>query len=168
MRHLLAMPLNGTTVAVLAIVPALASVSTVALWVRRRLVLVTVNGSSMEPTLLPGDRVLVRRRPLSRVRRGDVVVIEPPGTSVGGWHIKRVLALPGDPVPAGIPTPVGVRRVPPDALVVLGDGAISSDSRQQGFFAATDLLGVMVRFWSRPKRHEQEGAGDGLPRPLLP
>lgn len=145
------MLLSGTTATVLAAVPALASVPTMALWVRRRLVLVTVQGTSMEPTLHPGDRVLVHRRPLSRVRRGDVVVIEPPHARLRGWHIKRVLALPGDPVPAGIPAPAGVRRVPPDALVVLGDGAVSSDSRQHGFFAATDLLGVMVRRWSRPE-----------------
>lgn len=143
------MLLSGTTATVLAAVPALASVPTMALWVRRRLVLVTVEGTSMEPTLHPGDRVLVHRRPLSRVRRGDVVVIEPPDRRRREWHIKRVLALPGDPVPRGIPAPAGVLRVPPDALVVLGDAAVSSDSRQHGFFSAADLLGVMVRRWSR-------------------
>jgi hypothetical protein len=29
---------------------------------------------------------------------------------------------------------------------VLGDGAISGDSRRRGLFSATDLLGVMVRY----------------------
>jgi signal peptidase I len=129
-----------------------------ALWMRRRLVLVTVRGSSMEPTLFPGDRVLVHRRGLARVRRGQVVVLEPPlpggrhrtGTAAASldhrlWNIKRVVALPGDPIPAGVPNVGNAERVPPDALVVLGDSASSTDSRQRGFYFATDLLGVVVR-----------------------
>jgi signal peptidase I len=127
-----------------------------AVWVRRSLVMVTVNGSSMEPTLLPGDRVLVRRRSLARVRRGDIVVLEPPvpgGLSAGDragldgrrWNIKRAVALPGDPVPPAVADVAGDRLVPPGALVVIGDGAASTDSRQRGFYHATDLLGVVVR-----------------------
>jgi hypothetical protein len=94
----------------------------VGLWVRRRLVLVTVMGSSMEPILFSGDRVLVHRRGLARVRRGQIVVLEPPlpdGARHAGtgpalladrlWNIKRVVALPGDPVPPGVPA-VGVPR----------------------------------------------------------
>jgi len=140
----------GAALAVVA-VAALAAV-----WARRRLVMVTVHGSSMEPTLLPGDRVLVRRRGLARVRRGDIVVLEPPlpdGVAVGvraglddrRWNIKRAVALPGDPVPPAVAAAGDHRVVPPGALVVFGDGPTSTDSRQRGFFRATDLLGVVVR-----------------------
>lgn len=128
-----------------------------ALWARLRLVLVTVDGSSMEPTLLPGDRVLVHRRGVARLRRGQIVVLEPPapdgvrwaepheGLDHRRWNIKRVVALPGDPVPPGVTNVGGARHVPPGALVVFGDGAASADSRQRGFYFATDLLGVVVR-----------------------
>ncbi|GCD94753.1 S26 family signal peptidase [Embleya hyalina] len=43
------------------------------LWVRRRYLVATVEGPSMEPTLAPGDRLLVRRG--ARVRAGQVVVV---------------------------------------------------------------------------------------------
>ncbi|MGH3241153.1 MAG: S24/S26 family peptidase [Spirillospora sp.] len=48
------------------------------LWARGRLVVVTVDGTSMMPALDDGDRVLVRRRSIGRLRHGDVVVLEPP------------------------------------------------------------------------------------------
>jgi signal peptidase I len=126
------------------------------LWARRRFVVVTVEGTSMAPTLAHGDRVLVRRRPAGDVRRGDVVVLEPPADPPGGyapgpagpdgrrWNIKRAVALPGDPLPAGV-TVVGVAQVPAGTLVVFGDNPDSVDSRQRGFFDAGQLLGVAVR-----------------------
>ncbi|MGN9837114.1 signal peptidase I [Nonomuraea sp. H19] len=123
-----------------------------ALWARGRYVVVTVEGTSMAPTLSDGDRVLVRRLRIDQVSTGDVVVLEPPLTPVelgpGGpdgrqWNIKRAVALPGDPVPPGIDD--SVTRVPPGALVVLGDNADSVDSRQRGFFDADRLLGVALR-----------------------
>ena len=145
-----------------ALVVIVAAVAGAALWARRRLVLVTVDGSSMEPTLHPGDRVLIHRRGLARVRRDDVVVLEPPASeglvritvaprALDGrlWNIKRAVALPGDPVPPAVRKVVDVDRVPPGALVVLGDNVTSRDSRQCGFFSANDLLGVVVRRVSR-------------------
>ncbi|MDG4864470.1 S26 family signal peptidase, partial [Streptomyces sp. T-3] len=81
-----------------------------ALYLRRSYVVITVEGGSMSPTLSDGDRVVVRRRALARIRTGDVVVLKPPFTSgefatdalrTPGWNIKRVAALPGQPVPAG-------------------------------------------------------------------
>lgn len=137
----------------------------VGLWARHRLVLVTVVGSSMEPTLFPGDRVLVRRRRgLARVRRGQLVVLEPPldGTRLRVdtgrtaldqrlWNIKRAVALPGDPVPPGMTRVGDAERVPQGALIVLGDNASSVDSRQHGFYFATDLLGVVMRRLDRAK-----------------
>lgn len=137
---------------------AVALTVVIGLWARRRLVLVTVKGSSMEPTLFPGDRVLVHRRRLDRVRRGQLVVLEPPpmdgrirvnidGASLDHrlWNIKRAVALPGDPVPPAVKKVEDTDRVPRGALVVLGDNAASTDSRQRGFFFAADLLGVVMR-----------------------
>src|SRR5690606_27670932 len=46
------------------------------LWARRRYTLITVEGSSMSPTLRDGDRVLVRRCSGDRVARGQVVIVD--------------------------------------------------------------------------------------------
>ncbi|GAB3435531.1 hypothetical protein GCM10027569_87840 [Flindersiella endophytica] len=118
----------------------------------------------MEPTLFPGDRVLVHRRGIARVRRGQLVVLEPPPLDgvhrvyAGDapvdhrpWNIKRAVALPGDPVPPSVTQVGDAECVPPGALVVLGDGAVSTDSRQRGFYLAADLLGVVMRRLDRPK-----------------
>lgn len=122
---------------------------------RRRLVEVTVSGSSMAPLFTGGERVLVRRAPIDAVRRGDVVVVgyTPPDQIPPDvrhlWLVKRVAAVPGDPVPpdvaAATARPAG-SPVPAGQLVVLGDNAEGSlDSRTCGFFDADSLLGIMLR-----------------------
>jgi signal peptidase I len=122
---------------------------------------VIVEGSSMEPSLHDGDRVLAHRRPPQPIARGDVIVVErpdgyhqwngePPARlhRSRGWMIKRVAAAPGDAVPDGIP--VSDRVVPPRRFVLLGDnGAKSYDSRLVGYFPAERILGVFVRRMSR-------------------
>ncbi|MGI5237915.1 S26 family signal peptidase [Dactylosporangium sp. CA-139066] len=116
---------------------------------RRLLVVVTVFGPSMEPTLRPGSRLLVLR--IRRLRVGRIVVLHPvAGQKVPGGDllVKRVAALPGDPVPASVLAAVGGRpgdRVPERRVVVLGDApAASADSRNWGFAAVTDIVGVMA------------------------
>ncbi|MFG2103902.1 S26 family signal peptidase [Micromonospora echinaurantiaca] len=150
------MPLFGW----LAVAGALASAAAGLWWARRHLLLVSVVGRSMEPTLRAGDRVLARRVPVERVRPGDVVVVAAPaamtaghpgrpGDAGPGLLIKRAYAVPGDPVPVdrvpllrGGADPV----VPPGRLVVLGDNPPHSyDSRECGYIPAADLLGVVVR-----------------------
>ncbi|MFG1874755.1 signal peptidase I [Sphaerisporangium sp. NPDC049003] len=129
---------------------------------RRRLVVITVEGHSMEPTLLDRDRVLVLRRPLRRVRRGQIVVLEsphpeglwarlpPPGHRLQGreWVVKRAVALPGDPVPPAVAAAAGIEdedaRVPSGSLVLIGDGKRSGDSRKWGPCPGDRLLGVVV------------------------
>jgi signal peptidase I len=124
---------------------------------RRRVLVVTVDGVSMTPTLQPGDRVFVRRRLTSSVRRGQVVVITEPGPCrrgdpTGSRHarlmVKRVTAVAGDQQPPYLPAwarwPTGV--VPAGYLVVLGDNAgLSRDSRHVGAVPAERVLGVVMR-----------------------
>ena len=148
----------------IAFVFAALAAGTGALFVlRRRFVAVTVVGDSMMPTLHPGDRVLVRRVPLRRVRRGQLVVVRPPaglpdpgdsppaGSPDPGdrppWLVKRAVALPGDAVPAAVPgLDDGSGVVPAGLFVILGDNTGRSyDSRRAGYFRAESLLGVVVR-----------------------
>jgi signal peptidase I len=124
---------------------------------RWRLRVVTVVGDSMRPTLAPGDRLLVRRIPLARVRTGDIVVLAFPAFSGGigsqpdgdRWLIKRAVATPGDPVPASVAPVLSIRPGSPvrdGALVVIGDNRDASfDSRMFGYVNASDLLGVVLR-----------------------
>ncbi|MBT2369922.1 S26 family signal peptidase [Streptomyces sp. ISL-10] len=135
-------------------------------WIRLRYTVVTVDGRSMLPALSPGDRVVVRRTRLARIRQSDIVVVRQSRTPLrripvgvrprqprldrtGPWFIKRVAAVPGDPVPresvhalrdAADPS------VPSGRLVLLGDNPESSyDSREHGYFPADRLLGKVVR-----------------------
>ncbi|SEL43967.1 signal peptidase I [Nonomuraea pusilla] len=117
---------------------------------RRRFMLATVTGFSMAPTLLPGDRLLVRRAPLSRLRVGDIVVVVPDARMAGprartGYVIKRLAALPGDLVPERVPSPSDA-QVPPGWMAILGDNPdVSRDSRDYGLVAEKRLVGVVVR-----------------------
>lgn len=143
-------------------------------WVRRRYLVTTVDGPSMEPTLCSGDRLLVHRT--RRVRAGQIVVvrIRPPTLDApppdvdpavdeadapampveqehpgGRLYVKRAVAVAGDPVPVDrVPLLRGAREatVPPGALVVLGDNAATSwDSRDYGFVRGDQFVGVAVR-----------------------
>jgi len=118
------------------------------LTLRRRLLVVTVHGVSMEPTYVAGDRLLVRRSRLERVRTGQIVVVQggpgKPGDPTAGRLVKRAVAVPGDPVPPHIPVADPV--VPPGNLLVLGDNpARSNDSRRLGYIPADALIGVVLR-----------------------
>ncbi|MEV0231400.1 S26 family signal peptidase [Nonomuraea sp. NPDC050786] len=156
-------------IAGLALIAAAGVALTVVL-LRRRYLVVTVEGESMLPSYRPGERVLVRRTPPGSLRAGQVVVLsglphapssehprEPsaPGTSAAElspgphWIIKRVAAVPGDPIPRdtvpALRTAPGT-RVPDGRLVVLGDNPDRSyDSRLAGYLAADRLFGMVLR-----------------------
>ncbi|MEV6370138.1 S26 family signal peptidase [Micromonospora musae] len=131
-------------------------VAGLAIWTRWSWVVVDVQGHSMLPTFQDGSRVITRRRSGEAVSVGDIVVFESPGLTHNGsrvsdpegilprWLIKRVVAVPGDAVPAGVRTAVGVDMVPPGALVVLGDSN-GFDSRSFGLLKFDRVLGVVVR-----------------------
>ncbi|MET8454278.1 S26 family signal peptidase [Streptomyces sp. NPDC005209] len=122
---------------------------------RRRYIIVTVIGSSMSPTLVAGDRVLVRRAPLEAIATGRLVVTEPPRehrwdrVRAHGLLIKRAAAVPGDPLPReGAPAFADLpeERVPEGRIVLLGDNpAASLDSRHCGYFQAEQIVGVVLR-----------------------
>ncbi|MEV0145236.1 MULTISPECIES: S26 family signal peptidase [unclassified Nonomuraea] len=137
-------------VAVLGLAVALA----VVVGVRRRYLVVTVHGESMLPTYQPGERVLVRRARAGSLRTGQVVVLSElvPAGRAGlrpRWIIKRVAALPGDPIPRDTVPALRVApgiRVPAGHLVVLGDNPDRShDSRHSGYLTTDRLYGVVLR-----------------------
>ncbi|GAA2324776.1 S26 family signal peptidase [Nonomuraea roseoviolacea subsp. roseoviolacea] len=122
--------------------------------VRRRYLVVTVHGESMLPTYRPGERVLVRRARAGSLRTGQVVVLRelvPDGQAEPRphWIVKRVTALPGDPVPRDtVPAlrAAAGTRVPAGHLVVLGDNPDRShDSRHSGYLTTDRLYGVVLR-----------------------
>ncbi|GIH25210.1 S26 family signal peptidase [Acrocarpospora phusangensis] len=112
---------------------------------RRRFLVVTVRGASMEPAFRDGQRVLTRRCRPEALRTGDVAVFHGPAEHAD-LLIKRVAALPGERVPAEVRTSLDDARVPRDSLVVLGDNRrASQDSRHYGYVAAGRLVGTVIR-----------------------
>lgn len=126
---------------------------------RRRLVIVTVRGASMEPTLHHGDRLLIRVLPPSRLSTGQVVVLAGRG-GAHDWIIKRLAAMPGEPVPHNRVPAIPDARVPGGCLILLGDNAARSrDSRDEGYFPVDSVLGVAVRRLASPGRDRPRPAG---------
>lgn len=91
---------------------------------------IAVTGSSMQPTLQPGDYVLIRRS--STLKPGQMVLLEDEKFRL---VIKRLISKSS----AG--------------WWVLGDNlAQSIDSRQFGAVAESQIKGVVVaRYWPKPK-----------------
>ncbi|SPT51749.1 S26 family signal peptidase [Actinomadura madurae] len=158
---------------VLAAAAALAGTAALIAWLRRRYVVIDVDGQSMRPTLDAGDRVLVRRRSLRHVRAGDIVVVENTarqgtdrrpsaaahgrrGASGHAWVIKRAAAVPGDPVPASLAARVSAPAgtpVPDGRMLILGDNTTASfDSRHYGYLPGTGVLGVVIRRLKAPEK----------------
>lgn len=126
-----------------------------------------VRGSSMEPCLHDGDRLVVDRvsYAMAEVQRGDVVVLRNP-RNLAVDFVKRIVARPGDSVemcdgvllingaeydPGCIHDrhDLGRFTVPDDHFFVLGDNRpVSCDSRDFGLVGKQLLKGrVRVRFW---------------------
>ena len=108
-----------------------------------------VEGSSMEPALRDGDRVIVKLwsagRPLPRP--GDVVVLRGPGDEE---IVKRVARdpFPGDGAvypPAWIPT---ISPLEPSYLLLGDNPPASSDSRTFGRIPRHRIVGKVIwRYW---------------------
>ncbi len=96
----------------------------------------------MLPTLEPGDWALAI---VGAVRAGDIVVVEHPERP-GFELVKRVTAVPGDPLSDG-------RVLAADEYWVEGDGgASSSDSRLFGPVRRRHVKGTVVYVWWPPGR----------------
>lgn len=113
---------------------------------RFALLIVRVDGTSMEPTYESGERVLAVRRWLSPgLRRDSVVVLRhPPHVPVAGPEgtrppllVKRLVGLPGDD------------NVPDGHVFVLGDGPGSYDSKTFGPVAAQLIVGRVLAVLDR-------------------
>jgi signal peptidase I len=135
-----------------------------------------VEGPSMAPTLLHGQRLLVARRAYRRYtpRRRDIVVLREP-TPQALESVKRVVGLPGETVRVergrvsingvALDEPYllglgggggeGEWRLGPDQFFVLGDNrARSIDCRAYGPVGRERVVG---RAWSRYGRHTRWG-----------
>jgi signal peptidase I len=129
---------------------------------------VRVENISMEPTLQPGEFVLVNKivYRFGEVRHGDIIVFHFPQNPAEDY-IKRIIGVPGDKVliknqqvfindqaimenyTAAPPDYNGQWIVPPDNLFVLGDNRNqSSDSHSWGFVPMKLVVGkAEVIYW---------------------
>lgn len=132
---------------------ALATAGALVVLIRRRWVVVTVVGTSMTPTLRPGQRVVARRVRRNGFGAGDIVVFRPPESgrrfNQPEFRVKRVAALEGDPIPSwmiGVRGTDGVNElVPHGHVVVSGDANDSEDSRQLGYIDCSDIVALVRR-----------------------
>lgn len=135
-----------------------------------------IPSGSMEPTLKPGDRVLVNKLSydLHSIHRGDIVVFKTPPSEAASDPgikdlIKRVIGLPGDRIqainglvyidgkllnepylPRGtVTTSLPLQTVPPGQYFVMGDNRTNSkDSRFIGTIPKHLIVGrAFVRVW---------------------
>ena len=132
-----------------------------------------VSGTSMKPTLIPGDRLLVRKNKRYIPKRGDVIVFKSP-KKPDVSYIKRIVALPGETVeikneilyingqkirhPAlqDIQYPpmdyIGMEgkpyKVPENHIFVNGDNSNNSyDSRDFGAIPLSDVIGKVYKIY---------------------
>jgi signal peptidase I len=127
-----------------------------------------VVGSSMEPTLQNGQRLLISKVSYAfyEPERGDIIVFRPPDGSAE--FVKRIIGLPGDEVeiksgkvhvnsvrltePYIVVPPrytLDVLRVPDDSYFVLGDNRNNSNDSHKGWFALRkDIVGkAWITVW---------------------
>lgn len=134
------------------------------LLIRACLIVITVRGQSMSPTLEDGDRVLALR-PLwpRRVQKGDIVLFGQTGLAEAAGdlplsqHIKRVVALADEKylssllplwysehVTAG--DQAYIWQIPPNHIFVCGDNREQSiDSRSWGPLPLRNMRGIVVK-----------------------
>jgi len=124
------------------------------------------NSRSMEPTILPGDRMALIKT--GTLKRSDIIIFKNP-ENPETYLVKRLIGLPGDTVeiagghlylnnkPTNEPYlknsyiiyTYDLSRVPPGNLFLLGDNRNNSeDSSVWGFLPAENVRGkVIFRYW---------------------
>ena len=129
---------------------------------------VRVDNISMQPTLHPGEFILVNKfeYKLGEIHRGDIIVFHYP-LNPSEDYIKRVIGIPGDtvtvsntrvmvnnqtltePYISAPPQYTGTWQVPEGKVFVLGDNRNqSSDSHSWGFVPSENIVGrALVIYW---------------------
>ena len=129
---------------------------------------VSFQGDSMLPTLVTGDRLLVKRtQTATEHKRGDIVFFRDPRGLSDTLIIKRIIGLPGESVRASRTVYIngelleepylqddveqfnqsarGVNRIRDASYFVMGDNRLAStDSRDFGVINASEILGRAV------------------------
>lgn len=140
-------------------------------WLKDRVKSFKIPSSSMEPTLLVGDRIWAKHDPF--LERGEIIVFRPPDRPDEDY-IKRIVGLPGEKLEVRkkiiwiddhrLADTVQVHRdpglqpgrddfgpvlVPPGCYFVMGDNRDNSrDSRYFGFVPFANVYGrAYKRFW---------------------
>lgn len=111
---------------------------------------VQIKGESMEPTLQPGDRLLISKAYwlVGDITQNDIAVFRNP--EGGEPLIKRVIGLGGDPInfevaPTSWSIQRGEYRVPEGTYYAVGDNRpVSEDSRNLGPFDTGSVIGKVV------------------------
>jgi signal peptidase I len=134
-----------------------------------------INGRSMAPTINAGDRILVAKCDVKRLKRGDVAVFVPPDSDPDVRYVKRLVAFGGETVEIRadgrvyidgdvlngssfdnrqyVPSvdgrlPSYSYLVPPGSYFFLGDNStLSRDCRFYGAVPARDVIGVAYKIW---------------------
>ena len=155
------------------LVEPLAIAIVLAFFVRSTLRLYVIPSSSMAPTLVTGDHIVVMPyRFGSKPESGDVVVFQSP-RAAGELMVKRVIGTPGDLVESrdghvvvrghAIAEPyvaaqattgaIAPQIIPADCYFVLGDNRGDSlDSRSWGVLPRSSVLGrARLVLWSSPQ-----------------
>lgn len=107
----------------------------------RRLLIVTVQGDSMRPALADQTLVACERVDNQQLRRGDVVVVRPPGPE--RYIVKRLAGLPGDDLSV---LGCGSGTIPPGHGVILSDNSLRrGDSRDIGPILLSTIIARRVQ-----------------------
>ncbi len=140
-----------------------------------------IPSGSMEPTLEPGDRILVFKLAfdIHPIHEGDIVVFKRPPTDTVDKNIedlvKRVIGLPGQTIsssdghvlinghvlkepylpPGTVTTGIRTQVIPKNEYFVMGDNRGDSyDSRYFGPISRSLIVGqVVLRFWPLGRFH---------------
>lgn len=163
---------DPTVLSFLKEVPVLIVTAVLVAWVVKSFIVqpFIIPSSSMEPTLYPGDRVLVNKfvYRIQPVRPGDVVVLVPPFDTKKDF-IKRVVAVGGQTlevkngevfvdgkaldephkIPLADSSNFGPLIIPKDNVFLMGDNRPNSyDSRFFGPLNKNTLIGkALVIYW---------------------
>ena len=167
---------RGELIAFLKELPILIITAVILAWLIKAFVLQPfyIPSGSMEPTLYPGDRVLVNKfiYRLQEPKAGDVIVFVPPGDTNRDF-IKRIVAVQGQEVEVKTgkvyingkarsepytmssydSNNFGPERVPLNNLFVMGDNRPNSqDSRVFGPLSKNSVVGKAFMIYWPPQR----------------